>query len=87
MNVVVGQSGGPTTVINSSLAGVFVGAKQAGADKIYGMQNGIQGFLQEKFVRLDQVLDMGKYHTMLLTFLLIYDTMSTDQKYLRRCMV
>ena len=60
MNVVVGQSGGPTTVINSSLAGVFVGAKQAGADKIYGMQNGIQGFLQEKFVRLDQVLDDEK---------------------------
>lgn len=56
MNVVVGQSGGPTSVINASLAGVFVGAKQAGADKVYGMQNGIQGFLQEKFIRLDEVL-------------------------------
>ena len=56
MNVVVGQSGGPTTAINASLAGVFVGAKQAGAEKIYGMQNGIQGFLEERFVRLDEVL-------------------------------
>ncbi len=56
MNVVVGQSGGPTTVINASLAGVFVGAAQAGADKIYGMQNGIQGFLQERFVDLKKVL-------------------------------
>ena len=60
MNIVVGQSGGPTTVINASLAGVFVGAKQAGAEKIYGMQNGIQGFLQENFIRLDEVLTEEK---------------------------
>jgi 6-phosphofructokinase 1 len=38
------------------LAGVFIGAKEAGAEKIYGMQNGIQGFLQEKFIRLDELL-------------------------------
>ena len=29
-NVIVGQSGGPTSVINSSLVGVFQGAKRAG---------------------------------------------------------
>ena len=32
-NVIVGQSGGPTAVINSSLAGVFKTAKDRGAIK------------------------------------------------------
>ena len=41
-NVIVGQSGGPTSVINSSLAGVFKTARDRGAKKIYGMRNGIQ---------------------------------------------
>ena len=36
-NVIVGQSGGPTAVINSSLAGVFKTAKDRGANKVYGM--------------------------------------------------
>ena len=56
MNVVVGQSGGPTAVINASLAGVYQAAKKAGADKVLGMQNGILGFLQERFIALDDVL-------------------------------
>ena len=33
-NVVVGQSGGPTSVINSSLAGVYETAKELGAGKV-----------------------------------------------------
>lgn len=33
-NVIVGQSGGPTAVINSSLAGVFKTAKDRGANKV-----------------------------------------------------
>ena len=37
MNVVVGQSGGPTSVINASLAGVYEGAIKAGANKVFGM--------------------------------------------------
>ena len=37
MNVVVGQSGGPTTVINASLAGVYQAAVQAGVNKVYGI--------------------------------------------------
>lgn len=57
MNVVVGQSGGPTAVINASLAGVYQAAVQAGADKVYGMRNGIQGFLAEDLVDLKSVLD------------------------------
>ena len=42
-NVIVGQSGGPTAVINASLAGVYKTAKDMGADTIYGMRYGIQG--------------------------------------------
>lgn len=53
-NVVVGQSGGPTAVINSSLAGVYKTAKDRGAKKIYGMLNGIQGFLEERYVDLSE---------------------------------
>ena len=34
-NVIVGQSGGPTAVINSSLAGVFKTAKDRGAKKVF----------------------------------------------------
>ncbi len=49
-NVLVGQSGGPTAVINSSLAGVFKAATELGYGKVYGMRHGIQGFLQGKYV-------------------------------------
>ena len=46
-NVLVGQSGGPTAVINSILAGVFKTAKERGFTKVYGMRYGIQGFMDE----------------------------------------
>ena len=55
-NVVVGQSGGPTSVINSSLAGVYKTAKDLGAPKVYGMRHGIQGFLERNLVDLDDKL-------------------------------
>lgn len=51
-NIIVGQSGGPTSVINSSLAGVYKTARERGFDTIYGMLHGIQGFLDEKYVDL-----------------------------------
>jgi len=51
-NLIVGQSGGPTSVINSSLAGVYKTARERGFHTIYGMLNGIQGFLDEKYVDL-----------------------------------
>lgn len=51
--IIVGQSGGPTSVINASLAGVYFGAKKKGYDKVYGMVNGIEGLLNEKIVDLD----------------------------------
>ena len=53
-NVIVGQSGGPTAVINSSLVGVFKTAKDRGAQKIYGMLHGVQGLLEEKVVDLSE---------------------------------
>ena len=55
-NVVVGQSGGPTAVINSSVAGVYAAAKKLGVNKVYGMVHGIEGFLQDKICDLDEYL-------------------------------
>lgn len=49
-NIIVGQSGGPTSVINASLAGVFKTAQDLGAGKIYGMRNGIEGLLNERYI-------------------------------------
>ncbi len=51
-NVIVGQSGGPTAAINSSLAGVYRTAIDRGAQKVYGMLHGIQGLLEEKYIDL-----------------------------------
>lgn len=51
-NVIVGQSGGPTAVINSSLAGVFKTAKDLGVKKVYGMLHGIKGLLDRQYVDL-----------------------------------
>ena len=53
-NVLVGQSGGPTAVINSSLAGVFKTAMERGFNKVYGMRYGIQGFMDEQYVDLSE---------------------------------
>ena len=44
------QSGGPTSVINSSAAGVFIEAlKSKNITEVYGAANGIKGVLEEKF--------------------------------------
>src|SRR3954466_7226385 len=52
-NLIIGQSGGATVVINASLVGAIVTALQ---DKrfghIYGMWHGIQGLLQENIINL-----------------------------------
>ena len=55
-NVIIGQSGGPTAVINSSLAGVYKAACSLGADKVYGMKYGIEGLLKEELVELNVLL-------------------------------
>lgn len=52
-NILVGQSGGPTAVINGSLYGVVTkGLETPQIDTVYGMVNGIEGFLN------DQIMDM-----------------------------
>lgn len=53
-NVIVGQSGGPTAVINASLYGVVYEAlnREDTLGTVYGMINGIEGFLH------DQIMDM-----------------------------
>ncbi|MGN1313400.1 MAG: 6-phosphofructokinase [Lachnospiraceae bacterium] len=55
-NIVVGQSGGPTAVINASVAGVYSAAKKLGVKKVYGMVHGIEGFLDDKLCDLDDYI-------------------------------
>lgn len=52
-NLVVGQSGGPTAVINNSLVGVIHQAMASEQiEGIWGMAHGIQGMLHEEFYDL-----------------------------------
>ena len=53
-NVIVGQSGGPTSVINSSLVGVYKTARDRGAKKVYGMLHGVKGLLDRQYVDLSE---------------------------------
>lgn len=55
-NLVVGQSGGPTAVINESLAGVVEEALRHGTvEGIYGMRHGVAGLLREDFIDLRRI--------------------------------
>lgn len=57
-NLIVAQSGGPTSAINATLAGVIVEAqKSKEIDKVYGACYGIQGVLDENFIDLNQKVD------------------------------
>ena len=52
-NAVVGQSGGPTAAINATLTGVIKGALENECiETLYGMRNGIEGLMAERFVDL-----------------------------------
>jgi len=52
-NALVGQSGGPTAVINASVAGVIAEALNNNEiEEIYGTLNGVLGILQEDFIDL-----------------------------------
>jgi 6-phosphofructokinase 1 len=54
-NLVVGQSGGPTPVINASLAGVILEARRhAVITGVYGLVHGIEGALKEELIDLGQ---------------------------------
>ena len=52
-NMLIAQSGGPTVVINQSLAGAVIEAKKhPQIENIYGALHGIKGILEEEFVDL-----------------------------------
>ena len=52
---IFGQSGGPTSVINASAAGVFIEAlKQDKITAVYGAAHGIKGILNEDFYDIGQ---------------------------------
>ena len=52
-NVLVGQSGGPTAVINASVAGVIAEAlNHECVEEVYGTLNGVLGLLQEDLIDL-----------------------------------
>jgi ATP-dependent phosphofructokinase / diphosphate-dependent phosphofructokinase len=54
-NAIIGQSGGPTSVINASLCGIIQGClAQKAIRNTLGMRFGIQGFMQ------DDVIDLGR---------------------------
>ncbi len=61
-NIAVGQSGGPTTVINASLYGVISEAVENSGkiDKVYGMINGIEGFIEDKVIDILSEIPMGE---------------------------
>jgi len=53
-NAVVGQSGGPTSVINQSLVGVIEEVARIGhVDQLLGAKHGVRGIIEEKFVSLN----------------------------------
>lgn len=55
-NAVIGQSGGPTCAINATLAGVIKGCLDCeDISTVYGMRNGVEGFMKESFIELDRV--------------------------------
>jgi 6-phosphofructokinase len=52
-NAVVGQSGGPTSVINCSLAGVIeTAAASSAVDRLYGMRFAIEGLMEGELIDL-----------------------------------
>lgn len=58
MNILVGQSGGPSAAINASLAGVIkAGLDNPAVDRIYGMLHGIDGVLRDRLVLLNDSAD------------------------------
>ena len=51
----LGQSGGPTSVINASAAGVFLEAlAQEDITQVYGAKHGIKGILNEELYDINQ---------------------------------
>lgn len=74
-NLIVGQSGGPTAVINSSLAGVIsAGIKSKKINKVFGALYGVSGILEEN------IKDLSDFSKKEITLL-----MQTPSAYLGSC--
>jgi 6-phosphofructokinase 1 len=57
-NAVVGQSGGPTSVINQSLVGVITEARKHGhIDRLLGARHGVRGIINDDFIELNDAPD------------------------------
>lgn len=57
-NAVIGQSGGPTAVINQSLVGVVEELRKHGhVDRLLGAKHGVRGIVSEQFIELNDVPD------------------------------
>ena len=54
-NILIAQGGGPTNVINQSLAGIIINEKK-NKSKIYGSLNGVNGIINNNFVTLNNIL-------------------------------
>lgn len=54
MNCLVGQSGGPTSVINSTLAGVIQAGLDNKFDKIFVLKHGIEGLIKDNIEEVDK---------------------------------
>ena len=67
-NLIIGMSGGPTSVMNSSLYGAIMEAlKQDEVGTIYGMENGIEGFIHDKVIDIVDDLFMSGNIALLMT--------------------
>ena len=58
---IIGQSGGPTAVINKSLVGFIKEAVQADFDQVIGARHGLQGMLKKDFVDLSSLNESQLY--------------------------
>ena len=58
---VIGQSGGPTAVINRSLVGFIKEALNSNFDEILGARHGLEGMLSEDFVDLASLSESQLY--------------------------
>lgn len=67
-NAIVGQSGGPTAVINASLYGVIKeGMDHEEIGHVYGMINGIEGFMSGNYMDLSNDLTLEELELLRLT--------------------
>lgn len=67
-NLIIGQSGGPTPVMNSSLYGAVMEAlRQSDVGEVYGMEYGIEGFIDGKIIDILECIFMRGNMELLMT--------------------